>query len=140
MRHSAGPPGIEGRVAISSVIDPANVRAEFSADFVPQTDAGIDSREARADLTFRIALAVKVRLRLRLQNPPLCDHEIPRTVDPASQVSPVAEVERRLEIEEVRSEPFSAESSPKTRRAGVCVGANPGLRIEVARMRGIGRS
>src|ERR1700735_5024269 len=55
-------PRIDGRIAVFPVVGKPNVRSEFAADFIAQTQPCVQIREARSDVSPRIILAVEIQL------------------------------------------------------------------------------
>jgi hypothetical protein len=100
-----------------SVVRKADVRGKFTAELVAQTYPRVDIGESRSNSALGILLAVEVHLELRLCDQPLCKQQIIGARYSGCQVTSVTEVERWLQLKEVRCESLDAYRTPDTLRA-----------------------
>src|SRR5215472_4742327 len=98
-----------------ALIDDADIRREFSAEFVAQAQAGIDVRKAGADQARRVRLTVEVHFDLRLQDQPLREQQVVGGLELGRQMALAAHETGYFQIEEVRGKTLDAQSGPIAR-------------------------
>src|SRR5262249_22820567 len=92
-----------------SFVDNADVGRELPAEFVAQSEAGIDVGEAGAGQAGRVRLAVNVELDLRLQDQPLRDQKIVGSFQLGAEMALAAHEAGQFQIEKIRGEALDAE-------------------------------
>src|SRR5487761_1107487 len=92
-------------------------------------------REARSNLARRVILVVEVQLGFWLYDPSLRKQEIVGAGQPARNITAVADIKRRRELEVVRSQPFDAHRCPGALWTGIQINADASLRVKIAHMR-----
>jgi hypothetical protein len=93
------------RLAKFPLVDDAHVGRELPAEFVAQTQAGIDVGKSRADQTRRVRLAVNVEFDLRLQDQSLGDQKIVGALELGGEMTLAANEAGQFQIKKYGARP-----------------------------------